>query len=554
MTQMSSFATDILRNKYAQVREDGTQETWDDVADRVASNIMGPVFPDYTDEMAALIRDRKFMPGGRYLYASGRQFQQIANCYTLIAEDSREGWAKITHDAMHALMSGGGIGVYYGKIREAGAKVTGLGGASSGPIGLMETVNELARHVMAGGSRRAAVYASLPWWHPDVEEFIKLKNWDDDTVARKAKDFNARAPMDFTNISVALDDEFFELMDGARDVATYRLGHHDIDRSRDDAQHVYRLLVESMLTTGEPGIQIDVGENAGEVGRNACTELTTRDHLDICNLGSLNLSQITDLDEMKRTTFLSTLFLLAGTIVGAVPLQEVDDVRTRTRRLGLGLMGIYEWLVARGRPYGPDDELEEWLKVYRDVSRAAANAGADIAGVSRPTKVRAIAPTGTIGILAETTSGIEPLFATAYKRRYLKGKDWHFQYVVDEGARRLQEAYGVHPDKLETAYDLAYHPERRIAFQAWVQRFVDHGISSTLNLPSVDAYAIDTEKFGTMLYRYLPGLRGITAYPDGARGGQPLTVVPYTEAEAAEGLEFEEYGAENACVGGVCGI
>ena len=285
-----------------------------------------------------------------------------------------------------------------------------------------------------------------------------------------------------------------------------------------------------------------------------CTEVTSSDNLDVCNLGSLNLAQFDDLDDFTESVEVATRFLLAGTIVGHVPNGEVESIRTKNRRLGLGLMGLYDWLVARGYQYGPNEELEQWLVEYEHVSRHAANVGADLLGVSRPVKVRAIAPTGTIGILAETTSGIEPLFATAYKRRYLKGTTWHFQYVVDAGAKRLQDQYGINPDDLETAYDLAYDPERRIAFQAWVQRYVDHGISSTLNLPSVDEHAIDSRDFAAMLYKYLPNLRGITAYPDGARGGQPLTVVPFAEASESEGLEFEEYGATNACVGGVCGI
>lgn len=553
-TQMSSFATDIMVAKYAQIKADGSRETWEDIAQRVADNIMGPVFPALTDAVERLIRERKFMPGGRYFYAAGRPFQQIANCFTLIAEDSREGWAKIMHDSTTALMSGGGIGIYYGNVREEGAYVTGLGGNSSGPIGLMEAVNETARQIMAGGSRRSAVYASLPWWHPDVFKFIGLKDWSADIVAMKTKDYNARAPMDMTNISVALDDEFFSIMDGKAPSAVYRLGHRDIVVDRDHAQKVYRSLISSMLTTGEPGIQIDTGENRGEVGRNACTELTTRDHLDICNLGSLNLANITDLDEMHYATEVATAFLLAGTLVGDVPSGEVAEVRERTRRLGLGLMGLYEWLISRGYTYDPNEELGEWLAVYRDVSRETADVLADRLGVSRPVKVRAIAPTGTIGILAETTSGIEPLFATAYRRRYLKGKTWHYQAVIDEGARRLVERHGIDPTKIETAYDLAYAPERRVAFQAWVQQYVDHGISSTLNLPSVTEHAIDPEKFGAMLYRFLPRLRGITAYPDGARGGQPLTVMDYAEALGSEGLEFEEYGAEHACVGGVCGV
>lgn len=555
MTNLSPFAHTILEQKYAQTKEDGTKETWDDVAERVANDVLGSVFPEDVATMTKLIRERKFMPGGRYLYAAGRDFKAFNNCFLLRAVDSREGWAKLMYDATHCLMSGGGIGVNYSDVRPNGAVVGGLGGICTGPLALMEAVNETARQIQAGGSRRSAVYASLHWWHPDVFDFIRLKDWDEATVAAKADNFNARAPMDMTNISVALDDHFFDIMEGREDSYTHTWDggtKHTVDKAH--AQDVYAALVHSMLKTGEPGIQVDTGKNAGEVLRNACTEVTSSDNLDVCNLGSLNLTQFDDLNDFTEAVEVATRFLLAGTIVGHVPNGEVESIRTKNRRLGLGLMGLYDWLVARGYQYGPNEELEQWLVEYEHVSRHAANVGADLLGVSRPVKVRAIAPTGTIGILAETTSGIEPLFATAYKRRYLKGTTWHFQYVVDAGAKRLQDQYGINPDDLETAYDLAYDPERRIAFQAWVQRYVDHGISSTLNLPSVDEHAIDSSDFAAMLYKYLPHLRGITAYPDGARGGQPLTVVPFAEASESEGLEFEEYGATNACVGGVCGI
>lgn len=196
----------------------------------------------------------------------------------------------------------------------------------------------------------------------------------------------------------------------------------------------------------------------------------------------------------------------------------------------------------------------KYLESYMHESRLAADHFADRLGVSRPLKVRAIAPTGTIGILAETTTGIEPMFAPAYKRRYLKGNVWHYQYVVDGAARRLADA-GIDPDTVDSAYKMASNPEQRLAFQAWVQQFVDHGISSTLNLPAYEDQQFTPEEFGEMLLRYLPLLRGMTVYPDGARGGQPLTVVSYQEAIDWEGYEYEEVGLDNACgPDGVCGI
>lgn len=554
METLSPWAQTIANQKYAQTKDDGSLETWEVIAERVAGNIVGPVFPELVAEVRELIVNRKFMPGGRYLYAAGRSFQAISNCYLLRAEDSREGWAKLSYDATHCLMSGGGIGVNYSRIRPRGATVGGLGGICTGPIALMEAVNETARQIQAGGSRRSAVYASLHWWHPDALEFVHLKDWDEHTTEAKARDFNSRAPMDMTNISIALDDEFFDIMDGKRESVTVTIGGKEYTADREWAEKVYNAVVANMLTTGEPGFQIDTGENRDMILRNACTEAVSDTHLDVCNLGSLNLARFDTLEEFPRAVALASIFLFCGSIVGEVANPESQAVRDRSHRLGLGLMGMYDWLVRRGYKYGPNEELGEWLSVYQQISDWTGERVAAILNEPVPVANRAIAPAGTISILAECTSGIEPLFATAYKRRYLKGTTWHYQYVIDSGAQRLVDEYGVDPRNLETAYDLAYTPMRRIEFQAWVQQYVDQAISSTLNLPSVTEHALDPEEFATQLYAYLPKLRGITVYPDGARMGQPLNVVTYTEAAASAGVEFEETGAENACVGGVCGI
>ena len=137
----------------------------------------------------------------------------------------------------------------------------------------------------------------------------------------------------------------------------------------------------------------------------------------------------------------------------------------------------------------------------------------------------------------------------------LYGSDgtWKFQYVVDATAQRISDKYGVDLDSIYTAYELAKTPEKRLEFQAWMQQYVDHAISSTINLPRVEDHAFTVEDFSSMLRKYLPKLRGITCYPDGARGGQPLNVVPYSEAWVNEGTEFSEDGLDQACVSGVCG-
>lgn len=533
---MSPFAETIYRNKYAQAGEE-----WPDTARRVATEVLGPYLPELVEEAAKYIEERKFMPGGRYLYAAGRDFHQTQNCLLLTVGDSREEWASLMQRITSGLMTGAGVGVVYSDLRPRGAIINGTGGTSTGPIALMHMVNEAGRHIMQGGSRRSAIWAGLHWNHPDVFEFIHIKDWSEDIVAMKAKDFNAVAPMDGTNISVILDDDFF---------AAYEDLNHPVNLL---ATEVYWDVVNQMLKTGEPGFSVDVGENAGEHLRNACTEITSRDDNDICNLGSINMAQIDNLEEFDRVVRVSTAFLLAGTLYSLVPYEGVADTRTKNRRLGLGLMGMAEWLAVRGKPYAEDAELEDYLNVYKNVSRWTADRYADQLDISRPIKVRAIAPTGTIGILAETTTGVEPMFAPAYKRRYLKGNDWKFQYVVDGTAKRLAEK-GIDPDSVDHAYSMSATPMKRLAFQAWVQQYVDHGISSTLNLPSFDEQSFSVYDFGNDLMEYLPQIRGITVYPDGARGGQPLNVVTYAEAVDWEGYEYAEMGNEVACPSGVCGV
>lgn len=540
---MNHFAESIFQHKYAQTKENGTKETWEDLAERVSGHVVKPYLPEYYEQIKQLIIDRKFVPGGRYLYATGRRFHQVNNCFLLDVEDSREGWASLAQRSTNALMTGGGIGVVYSKLRPNGSLVKGMGGQSTGPLALMQMVNEIGRHIMQGGSRRSAIWAGLHWNHGDIESFIRAKDWADVVREQKTKDFNFPATLDMTNISVILDDAFF--------TAYKDLSHPQNTLARD----VYNIVVRRMCKTGEPGFSVDTGDNAGEHLRNACTEVTSATNNDVCNLGSFNLGNFDSLRDFENSIEAAVAFLLCGTLYSLVPYEDVAVVREQNRRLGLGLMGVHEWLLKRRKKYAADYDLHEWLRAYQ-TSTDIAHQLADKLGISRPVKTRAIAPTGTLSIVAETTSGIEPVFCTAFKRRYLKGDTWHYQYVIDSAAERLI-AHGVDPDSIESAYDLAKDVERRIAFQSFMQQYVDHGISSTINLPAwnTEYNNEDTVKtFGNILMRYLPTLRGITTYPDGARGGQPLTAVPYQEAFDFQGYEIEEYGNENACVGGVCGV
>lgn len=544
---MSPFAKSVYEMKYAWKDLDGNPtEEWGDTARRVVINVMGAL--GYTkgdeafDKMVGFITERKFMPGGRYLYASGRDLHQTQNCLLLRAEDSREGWADLLSKSAMALQTGAGIGIDYSDIRASGSPIRRTGGVASGPLSLMRMVNEVGRGVMQGGARRSAIWAGLNWNHGDAETFIQIKNWSPALRKLKEEDYNFPMEMEYTNISILLDDLFFE---------AYEDPSHELHGK---AHRIYDLSVKSMLKTAEPGFSVDIGNNAGETLRNACTEVTSRDDSDICNLGSVNMSKIESMEEMQEVVRYGTLFLLAGTVYSDLPYDKVDETRTKNRRLGLGVMGVHEWLLKRGYSYGPNDELASWLTIYK-ASGLYADKWADDHNLSRPVKTRAIAPTGTIGIVAETTTGIEPIFCVAYKRRIKtaspNGDMISYQYVVDPTAKRLIDE-GIAPEAIEDAYLLSYNVEKRIAMQAWTQQFVDHGISSTMNLPETITDPAEVKDFGNLLYSYLPSLRGITVYPDGARGGQPLTAVPYEMAEGKEGVVYEE--TEDAfCKGGACG-
>lgn len=873
MTQMSLFAKAIMEQKYSHVKPDGTRETWDEIARRVAENVMGAVNAPgvLVDAIYQVISERKFIPGGRYLYAAGRPYHQTNNCLCLSVEDSREGWAELLRKSSMALMTGAGIGVEYSKIRPEGDLINKTGGYATGPIALMQMVNEVSRGVMQGGARRSAILAMLSWKHQDIYKYIVLKNWPDHIRELKGKDVNFPATMDGTNISVRLDDEFFKAFHNAN----HALHSH--------ASSVYWAVIKQSLQTGEPGFTVDVGVDRGETLRNApvsadthvltgdgyarvgeivnrqvvlwtgkrwakdvvfrktmenvpvvevamtggriikcepdhpflieryrgggkkrrlvsvdrikakdlqrwdichvglpgcdhefdfnktaytfgfvygdgsfgetsvevslcteekrkcsdlfdaglirsvtdpdsrgykrvyfdrknplflnctkddiaphihkqsdeyvasfiaglfdadgnymksrqsirlasvqfnflrqisrllerlgilstiskggvsgyggkdswllcvmssyvpefckkiptirlrieasnyqsyrhstikvlsvgcleqredvyccnvgveehsfmaegviisnCGEITSSDPDDICNLGSINMARIETHQEMKKVVELGTAFLLAGTVYSDVPYEEARRVREKNRRLGLGLMGLHEWLVMRGKIYGPDEDLAQYLEIYAG-NKAVSDWYADVWRLSRPVKTRSIAPVGTTGIIAETTTGIEPVFCVAYKRRYRKGAESvEYQYVLDPTAKRLVDA-GINPEAIEDAYTLASNIERRVAFQVWMQQYVDHGISSTLNLPAWGTEHNNQDKvieFGNMLMKYLPRLRGITAYPDGSRSGQPLTPVKYHTAEKHIGQVFVETVDVCDLKGGSCG-
>ena len=551
----TEFASTIFKQKYA----NGPNDTWDALAERVVEDVCGSrggtlpiLMPDSErSELVEHIKHMRFLPGGRYLYYAGRPYKAYNNCYLLRAnEDTREEWSSLTWRAMSCLMTGGGIGIDYSKLRPSGKPLLRTGGTASGPIPLMHAINEIGRNVMQGGSRRSAIYASLNWQHEDIPEFMGAKNWSALVQEQKELDFNYHAPLDMTNISVNYDDAA---------LGGYTMANGKIVENSLHENEVFRNNCRQAMMTGEPGFSFNFLDKQNETLRNACTEVTSEDDSDVCNLGSINMGNVANLEEFTKIVDLASKFLVCGTLRADLPYEKVYRVREKNRRLGLGLMGIHEWLLQRNQKYEVTDELKQWLEVYRDESKRSADAHCDRFYISRPVAYRALAPTGTIGILASTTTGIEPLFAVAYKRRFLTdGTKWKYMYVVDATADRLIKEYGLNADSIDTAYKLSHNYEQRIKFQADVQDYVDMSISSTINLPPWGSKGNNQEQvnhFTTTLAKYAPRLRGFTCYPDGSRGGQPITECSYEEAMKHKGTVFEEHDVcDISGHGGSCGV
>jgi ribonucleoside-diphosphate reductase alpha chain len=546
-----------FRNKYAST----PLETWEDRANTIVNHVCGTadgkknnlMIKEEQDELAKNIREQRFMPGGRYIYYAGRPAKFFNNCYLLrLEEDSRESWVDLTANSMSCLMTGGGIGGDISIARPSGRRLNRTGGIASGPLPLMHLINGIGREVMQGGGRRSAIYMSMNHLHEDANQFLASKNWQDMVIEGaytkegkpftysdgKRHDFKFHAPLDMMNISLNYDDAWL----------------------RNPMSDVFQENVKQAVMTGEPGFSFNFGDKQNETLRNACTEVTSEDDSDVCNLGSVNLANIDTLEDFKDVVYLASKFLVCGLIRAELPYEKVELVRQKNSRLGLGLMGVHEWLLKRGYKYEVNDELKKWLQVYKEESERGANEHCDRLFLSRPKGYRAIAPTGSISILAGTTSGIEPVFAKAYIRRYIEeGNKWKAQYMVDATAQALIDL-GINPDKIQTAYDLSSTMkglDKRMELQAETQEYVDHSISSTINITS----GVDILGMAKLIIKYtkeryergLAYLRGITVYPDGARGGQPLKEVSWEEAIKKRNVILED-NSEEQCLSGVCGI
>lgn len=257
----NKFAEDIFFQKYS--HQNAT--TWSELASTLVQDVCGDFIEKFgKDDYKALqkaIDEMKFIPGGRYLYYAGRKNKYFSNCYLLAGtEDTRQSWAEIAKNSTSCLTTGGGIGIDYSIYRAEGSVLKGTGGIASGPLSLINMVNEIGRNVQQGGARRSAIYASLNWQHGDINKFLHAKDWSSMKLGSsgltmwdiKQQDFNYPCPMDMTNISVNYDTQWI--------MNYWNTG----DLSKTFIENVHQA-----MSTGEPGFSFNFFGKEKETLRNA---------------------------------------------------------------------------------------------------------------------------------------------------------------------------------------------------------------------------------------------------------------------------------------------
>jgi ribonucleoside-diphosphate reductase alpha chain len=565
--QWSESALRVLRERYLIKRDGKVVETPDEMCWRVATAIAeaegrwaGPeVVQQLASEFYDILIDRKFMPNSPTLMNAGSgSGLQYSACFVLPVGDSIEEIFDTLKNAAIIHQSGGGTGFAFSRIRRKNSIVSRSGGRASGPVSFLRVFNAATEAVKQGGTRRGANMGILRVDHPDVLEFIECKN--DGGITN-------------FNISVAITDAF---MDALRRDDYYDLvdPHSHEVTNRLSARAVWNTIVESAWRTGDPGLVFIDRINASpanptpEVGEieatNPCGEQPLLPN-EACNLGSLNVARFLverdgvkeiDWPEMERVAKLSARFLDDVIEVNPYPLPEIDAMVKANRRIGLGIMGWADLLFELNIPYDSQEAVDLADRLWSFVERASHQQSQELAAVRGPfpnwersiyrdgppmrnSTVTTIAPTGTISIIADASSGIEPIFALAFQHKVDDRKLTFVNPIFVEAARRRgiysEELEGrvaaqgtVHgvqgvPDDMQRVYVTAHEvaPEWHVRMQGAFQKHTDNGVSKTINLPN-EASRDDVEHAYDLAWNL--GCMGITVFRDGSKGEQVLNV------------------------------
>jgi ribonucleoside-diphosphate reductase alpha chain len=535
-------------------------ESTGQMMDRVATHVAmaeDEYDPGSADRWAAefsrTLRALEFLPNSPTLMNAGTGIGLLSACFVLPLEDSLDSIFTTLADTAALHQAGAGTGFSFSALRPAGDAVATTNGVASGPVSFIRIFDIATEVIRMSGRRRGANMGVLDVHHPDIVEFVTAK-----AIPGALSHFN---------LSVGVTGRFMAAVVGDR---SHRLVNPRTGRvvRRVRARELFDRIVDQAWRTGEPGLvfldRIDRANPVPAMGHiratNPCGEVPLLPG-ESCNLASINLARLVDdhgvdWDRLRSVVRVAVRFLDDVIDVNQYPKPAFEQAARTTRKVGLGMMGLAELLAARGIPYDSDAGVRLGARIAREVRTAAREASADLAARRGPfprfadsvfatgvplrnAQLTAIAPTGTISLIAGTTAGIEPFFAIAYIRNVLGQQlmetnrlfervavDRGF-YCEDLAARvanrgRVRDEPGV-PEDIQQAFGTALEiePRRHLRMQAALQRHVDASVSKTINLPA-DATADDVGAVYLDAWRL--GVKGITVYRDQSRPDQVLSV------------------------------
>ncbi|KUO39827.1 MAG: hypothetical protein APZ16_01380 [Candidatus Hadarchaeum yellowstonense] len=513
---------------------------------------------DTEEKFYRMMASLEFLPNSPTLMNAGAPLGQLAACFVIPVEDSMVGIFDSLKTMALIHQSGGGTGFSFSRLRPAGDIVKSTKGVASGPVSFMRIFDVATDVIKQGGKRRGANMGVLRVDHPDILEFITAKVKED-------------ALVNF-NISVGVTDAFMEAVrkDEEYDLINPRTGKAE---RRLRAREVFDLIVNMAWKTGDPGLifldEINRHNPTPALGEieatNPCGEVPLLP-FESCILGSINLSKMIkdgEIDwEKLRSTVRNAVHFLDNVIdVNKYPIPEIERMTKLTRKIGLGVMGFAEMLIELGIPYNSEEALHKAEELMKFISEEGRRMSVELAeergsfpafpgsiwekrGYSclRNATVTTIAPTGTISIIAGTTSGIEPLFAVAYIRNVMSG----IQLIeVNQTFQRIATKMGFYsrelmvklsklasiknveeiPEEVRrifvTAFDVS--PEWHVRMQAVFQKYTDNAVSKTINLPH-EATPEDVRR--AFLLAHELKCKGITVYRYGSKAKQVLSISP----------------------------
>jgi ribonucleoside-diphosphate reductase alpha chain len=572
--ELSENALRTLRARYLLKDERGNiRETPEEMFRRVAKAVASAEdehkgnAAEWEEKFYALMADLKFLPNSPTLMNAGKEIGQLAACFVLPVNDSMEGIFDTLKNAALILQSGGGTGFSFSRLRPKADIVCSTGGIASGPVSFMKVYNTATDVIKQGGARRGANMGILRVDHPDILEFIAIK--------RSAKEL-----INF-NISVAVPDAF---MEAVKIGGAYELINPRSKKvvQRVSAKAVFDELVKSAWETGDPGIifidRINAANPTPQIGciesTNPCGEQPLLPY-EACILGSLNLSKyvlrspfgsrrsIIDWEDMATDIKAAVRFLDNAIDVNKYPIPEIEAMHKGNRKIGLGVMGWADLLIQLGIPYNHEKAFrlaKDLMKFVRDTARemsaelaqtrgAFPNFKGSVYDSTNMPRVRnatttTIAPTGTLSLIADCSSSIEPLFALAYKRLVLDTELYEInryffeiarekgfyseelrKQVVKQGSFKGMKEIPAGIKKLfRTAHDIP--PEDHIEMQACFQEYTDNAVSKTINMPHRSKKEDIAKAF---LLTYEKGCKGVTIFRYGtAKKG---TLVRFSETD-----------------------